>query len=161
MALATPHWRLQVPSVSLDPASDSRRAKYFSRPRRPVRNGRQAHGRQQPLPQRQESGAPFTFSQDGAPSVLRERQVSLSGVEASSPTRHGGTTPGGRRATGRASSMQGRSFSLSSPTQPQRRPPGTTSGMDASILYRHSSGSGDNTGQCRRRNVRSTGRCIS
>lgn len=37
----------------------------------------------------------------------------------------------------------------------------TKTQMDASFLCRHSSGSGDNTGQCRRRNVRSTGRCIS
>ena len=39
--------------------------------------------------------------------------------------------------------------------------PGPARPPDESLVYRHSSGSGHDTGKCRRRNVRSTGRCIS
>ena len=168
-----PHLASSPPKVPFElfgPRQHRRRLeKSFSDAPGPPANGRQARGRQQPPPQRQDAATPFTLCQDGdAYCVLRERQVSP-GDEATSPTRHGKADTGHQRQPGRPSHGRGEPASpslgqaASHGQQPDRTAAAATgsSGMDASVLYRHSSGSGDNTGQCRRRNVRSTGRCIS
>ena len=160
--------------ISLDPTSsatqasrsNSRRAsnEITSRPRRSVRKDVRhtegsslRHTGRTRRPVHFLSGRGRLLCLKGTPSPLLAREQARRGRgELPNAPRKAGTAPSQSRSRRRTFRLL-----VSTPAKGKGQPPASSSGKDASILYRHSSGSGDNTGQCRRRNVRSTGRCIS